>query len=184
MEKTLPILVCALLVLSTSSRLHAQNANLAVETSRWPPFKATIDGPFPVSNYNDPPIIKSVSLERFAKFSKLNKFILTEKLSVEREKNGFLIVRPRFRFAGPELESRRIEVEVEALDSSGQVLSKAYSRCSDARLVATKPVRAASSTTIQAVPFNEPVFELELPVGVDKSAIRVEVEFREPEPRG
>lgn len=179
MGKTPPVLVCAMLVLSTSSRLYAQNANLAVETSRWLPFKVTIDGPFPVSHYNDPPIIKSVSLERFAKFSKLNKFIVPERLSVEKEKNGFLLVRPRFRFAGPQLESRRIEVEVQALDSSGQVLSKAFARCSDARIVAGKPVPPSTSTAAQ--PFNELVVELELPIGVDKSVTRVEVEFREPE---
>ncbi len=179
MRKTLPTLVCALLVFSTSMRLYAQNVNLAGESSRFPPFKATIDGPFPMSNYDDPPIVKSVSLGRWAKFGKLNKFILAERLSVVKEKNGFLLVKPRFRFAGPELVSRRIDVEVQALDSSGQVLSKAFTRCADARMLVGKPVRPSATNPPQ--PFNEPVFELELPVGVDRSVTRVEVEFREPE---
>jgi hypothetical protein len=180
MRKTLLPLVCAMLVLSIAPKLRAEEAPLAVESNRWPPFKVAIDGPFPFVKYNDPPTIKTVSLERFAKFGKLNKFIRTEKLSVARLENGYLVVRPRFRFAGPELDSRRIEVEVQALDATGQVLSKAFASCFDARIGAKRPTPPGPAT-LRLEPFNEPVIELQLPVGVDKSAIRVEVEFREPE---
>jgi len=179
MRNTLPALVCAILVLSSSSRLHAQNANLAVESSRWPPFKAVIDGPFPAPKYNDPQTIKSVNLKQVAKYQKGNKFIRPEKLSVLSEETGFLQVMTRFQFAGPELESRRIELEVQAFDRSGQVLSKALVRCSDARILAKNP-RRLGSTVIHFEPFNEPVVELEFPVGIEKSVTRVEVEFREP----
>ena len=179
MRNTLPALVCAILVLSSSPRLHAQNANLAVESSRWPPFKAAIDGPVPAPKYNDPPAIKSVSLKQVAKYQKGNKFIRPEKLSVLSEETGYLQVMTRFQFAGPELESRRIELEVQAFDRSGQVLSKALVRCFDARIEAKKTTHVGP-VILRSEPFNEPVVELQFPVGIEKSVTRVEVEFREP----
>lgn len=120
-----------------------------------------------------------MSLKQVAKYQKGNKFIRPEKLSVLCDENGYLQVTTRFQFAGPELESRRIELEVEALDASGQVLSKALVRCSDARIDAKKTTHLGP-VVLHGEPVNAPVVELQLPVGIEQSVTRVEVEFREP----
>jgi hypothetical protein len=179
MAKTHIRLICATGILLPSLGLHAEKAAVIVKESQWPPIKATIEGPFPLPKPGDGFIEKSVSLEQFAKDEKVKKFIRPQRLRVLSEEPGYVQVMPRFQFAGPELKSRHIELDVRALDKAGHVLSKSHVRCSDARITAKKPMHLGPAT-IHFEPIDKPVIELEFANGAEKSVDRIEVEFREP----
>jgi hypothetical protein len=173
------VLALAIVLFPPSLRLFWQQSLADSNGIHWTPIQAAIDGPFPIgTNLAGFPNHKNLSLKSFDKDEQRRKYIRPQELIVMSEEDGVLVVQVTFDFAGPEIESRRILLEIRALDQAGRVLSQASVRCSDARLEA-KEVTQLGPVKLNSSSRNSPNVPLEFPVGVVTRVRRVEISLQE-----